>query len=379
MSHQIDVTRGELRSEVSSQWANRPDDQKFLSLNALHAQVRAWADESRAHTTTPGEIIARDENGGLMIDVSGANVNPTAYSFDQIAALADAPPNYLRRLPAALAAENLNHGLRRADAKPVSAYLRENGSTTLRGITSTRYGRIFDAEVISAIQQIAGNGTGDTNWKIPGTIDWGKMTYNPNVDITKDTTTLYASDRDVFVFLVDDRNPIEIGKLPNGEPDYVFRGFYCWNSEVGSRTAGLATMLLRGVCQNRNLWGVENFRELAIRHTQFAPDRFMAEWAPTLASYADASTHAIRNGIAAARGRLVAKSDEERIEFLARFGFGKRQAQALIGTSLQEEGRPPESIWDFAQAVTATARGIAHQDRRIALEGIATRMLDKAL
>jgi hypothetical protein len=28
------------------------------------------------------------------------------------------------------------------------------------------------------------------------------MTHNPFVDVTKDTTTLYASDRDVFLFLV---------------------------------------------------------------------------------------------------------------------------------------------------------------------------------
>jgi hypothetical protein len=33
------------------------------------------------------------------------------------------------------------------------------------------------------------------------------------VDVTKDTTTLYASDRDVFLFLVDDTNPIEAGRL----------------------------------------------------------------------------------------------------------------------------------------------------------------------
>jgi hypothetical protein len=32
------------------------------------------------------------------------------------------------------------------------------------------------------------------------------MTHNPFVDVTKDTTTLYASDRDVFLFLVDDTN-----------------------------------------------------------------------------------------------------------------------------------------------------------------------------
>lgn len=44
-------------------------------------------------------------------------------------------------------------------------------------------------------------------------LDWSTGVYNPRVDITKDTTTLYASDRDVFLFLVDDLNPIEAGRL----------------------------------------------------------------------------------------------------------------------------------------------------------------------
>jgi hypothetical protein len=41
----------------------------------------------------------------------------------------------------------------------------------------------------------------------------------------QNTTTLYASDRDVFLFLVDDTHPIEAGRLPNGDPDLYFRGF----------------------------------------------------------------------------------------------------------------------------------------------------------
>ena len=90
---------------------------------------------------------------------------------------------------------------------------------------------------------IAGDGTGDTRWKVPGVLDWATMTHNPFVDITKDTTTLYASDRDVFLFLVDDTHPIEAGRLPNGDPDLYFRGFYCWNSEVGSKTLGIASLL----------------------------------------------------------------------------------------------------------------------------------------
>ena len=108
-------------------------------------------------------------------------------------------------------------------------------------------------------QRIAGNGTGDTRWKVPGVLDWSTGVYNPDVEISRDTTTLYASDRDVFLFLVDDHNPIEAGKLPDGSPDLYFRGFYCWNSEVGAKTLGMASFYLRAVCQNRNLWGVEDF------------------------------------------------------------------------------------------------------------------------
>ena len=43
---------------------------------------------------------------------------------------------------------------------------------------------------------------------------WSTGVYNPTVEISRDTTTLYASDRDVFLFLVDDHNPIEAGRLP---------------------------------------------------------------------------------------------------------------------------------------------------------------------
>lgn len=89
--------------------------------------------------------------------------------------------------------------------------------------------------------------------------------YNPRVDITTDTKTLYASDRDVFIFLVDDLNPIEAGRLSDGSPDLYFRGFYCWNSDVGAKTLGMASFYLRAVCQNRNLWGVEDFEEIATR------------------------------------------------------------------------------------------------------------------
>ncbi len=32
------------------------------------------------------------------------------------------------------------------------------------------------------MQRIAGNGTGDTRWKVPGVLDWSTGVYNPRVE-----------------------------------------------------------------------------------------------------------------------------------------------------------------------------------------------------
>ena len=193
----------------------------------------------------------------------------------------------MRQLPAALAGINLQHGLLSHRAELVKTLEADDGRVELRAVTGPDYGRIWDHELVAAVMKIAGNGTGDTRWKVPGVLDWNTMTHNPFVDITKDTTTLYASDRDVFLFLVDDTHPIEAGRLPDGSPDLYFRGFYCWNSEVGSKTLGIASFYLRAVCMNRNLWGVENFEQITIRHSKFAAQRFAHEAAPALTSFAE--------------------------------------------------------------------------------------------
>lgn len=66
-------------------------------------------------------------------------------------------------------------------------------------------------------------------------------------------------------------------------------GFYAWNSEVGSKTLGIANFYLLAVCANRNLWGTENFEEITIRHSKFAAQRFAHEAAPALTNFAKSS------------------------------------------------------------------------------------------
>mgnify|MGYP001025099668 FL=1 len=379
----VDISRGERIGRVSSEWFSRPDDERYLSLTELYDAVKARADRAKARTVESRAVRVeanREDAERLSLFVPGQeqSIAPTHWSFGQLCSLVGAPASYMRQLPAPLAGINLQHGLLSHRAELVKTLEAEDGRIELRAVTGPDYGRIWDHELVAAVMKIAGNGVGDTMWKVPGVLDWATMTHNPFVDVTKDTTTLYASDRDVFLFLVDDTHPIEAGRLPNGEPDLYFRGFYCWNSEVGSKTLGIASFYLRAVCMNRNLWGVERFEEISIRHSKFAAQRFAHEAAPALTSFANSSPAPFVAGIKAAREKIVARTDEDRETFLRKRGFSKAETGKIIETVLQEEGRRPESIFDFVQGITAHARTKAHQDTRLELEAKAKTLLEKA-
>lgn len=378
--YKVDISRGERIGRVSSEWFSRPDDERYLSLTALYNAVRARADRATARTVETREIrveARRDDPERLSLIVPGRRqpIAPTHWSFGQLCSLVGAPAGYLRQLPAPLAGINMQHGLHAHRAELIKTLEADDGRVELRAVTGPDYGRIWDHELVAAVMKIAGDGIGDTRWKVPGLLDWSTMTHNPFVEVTKDTTTLYASDRDVFLFLVDDAHPIEAGRLPNGDPDLYFRGFYCWNSEVGSKTLGMASFYLRAVCMNRNIWGAEGFEEISIRHSKFAANRFAHEAAPALERFATSSPAPFMAGIKAARERIVARKDEDRKTFLRRQGYSRSDTEKVIATVLAEEGRPPESVFDFVQGLTALARSRPHQDARLELEGKAAKLL----
>lgn len=381
--YKVDISRGQRIGRVSSEWFSRPDDERFLSLSDLHAAVEGRARRATTRTVETREVrveASRDdpERLALILPGRGEPVAPTHWSFGQLASLVGAPSGYLRQLPAPLAGINLQHGLLSHRGELMKTLETEDGRTELRAVTGPDYGRIWDHELVAAVMKIAGNGTGDTRWKVPGLLDWSSMTHNPLVEVTRDNTTLYASDRDVFLFLVDDMHPIEAGRLPSGEPDLFFRGFYCWNSEVGSKTLGMASFYLRAVCMNRNIWGAEGFEEISIRHSKFAANRFAHEAAPALENFATSSPAPFMAGVAAARARIVARTDDDRQEFLRKRGFSKAETSRIIATVLDEEGHPPASIFDFVQGISALARDKPHQDARLELEGKGGRLLAAA-
>jgi hypothetical protein len=212
---------------------------RYLSLTELHAAVRCRAERSRTRTVESAAIRVeanRHNSERLTLTLPGeaAPLAPTHWSFGQLASMVGAPPTYLRQLPAPLAAINLQYGLTSNRAEQIKTLEVEDGRVELRAVTSPDYGRIFDQELVAAVQRIAGNGTGDTRWKVPGVLDWSTGVYNPRMDVTKSTTTLYASDRDVFL----DRRP---------QSD---RGRQITGRLAGSLFPRLLSLELRGWCQD---------------------------------------------------------------------------------------------------------------------------------
>jgi hypothetical protein len=389
-AYRVDPTRGGHNGEVSMQWMARPADQRFLSLDDLHDYKRQFwmgAFQTRAKTDA-FELIAPEIKEqadlhrltvGVTVDLGDTKdareIAPTHWAFGQLAGLAKSPASFLRELPSPLVSDVLTWRLRHArEIEEVKLY---GGSTELYAATGPDYGRIPDFEVVEAVRQVAGSGRGEMRWKIPGVLDWNTNMYNPDAPVTKDSTSLYASDRDVFMFLVDDRNPIEVGKLASGEPDLMFRGFYIQNSEMGSRSLKLACFYLRAVCMNRNLWGVENFDEIKINHTRLAPDRWLQQAVPALNSYASGSSDKLIEGVKLAKATKVADDHEKAVEFLTARKFSLSKAKSILEQGEKEEGHPPRSAWDFAQAITANARNALNTDDRLEQEKQAQAILDK--
>jgi hypothetical protein len=302
---------------ASREWASRPDDQRYVSLADLKASVVQRKHERWTATPATADlrVIPNGAADDLAVEVydpthgERRQLTPSNWAFGQLAQYAGAPASYLRKLPAELAAINLQWGLARNAAREDALVLAQsNGSNHLRAMTSPSYGRIWDHQVVEAVERVNGEG----RWQVPAA---SYATTNP-----KRATTLYASDRDVFLFLVDPKNPVEV----NGET--LFRGFFAWNSEVGSATFGLGTFLYRYVCDNRIIWGATEVRERRIRHTGGAPERFASEGARYLRRYA-------------------------------------------------EEGGA-RSLWDIINGVTAYARTRSHTDERVQLETRAGQLME---
>ena len=77
---------------MSSEWFNRPDDERYLSLDDLWASVKGRSERSRSRVVQTADIrveAARDnpERLHLMLPKAHEPVAPTHWAFGQLASI----------------------------------------------------------------------------------------------------------------------------------------------------------------------------------------------------------------------------------------------------------------------------------------------------
>lgn len=367
-------------SAAQSQWFSRPADEKFSDLESLLAHTQKRRQNSYELKTTTGHMGAR--NGGRVgIDVmedtkaivNFQGLNPTHHGFNQLASRLDFRAGELRKLSGdpTLVVNVLNHLMVKKPLEGVKLMaldrssllsVAEDGSDYVPGpfdltaVTGQDYGRIWDADVVGAAKQLVES----TDGRFFSPLDWGKQ-----------KRALFAGDRDVFMFFCDGGSIVDGG----GDRDQLHRGFYVWNSEVGTRTMGISTFLFRAVCGNFGIWGHEDVRVVKIRHTSGGPERFVTEAVPALNEFVKMSAKPLEARVRAAKAYELPTDEGDFMEFFKKRGFTLQEVRHARQHALAEEGAA-HTLWLMHNGFTAYARHMAWADAKLDLETKAGKLMD---
>jgi hypothetical protein len=359
----MEVTDMEIM-KANAQWSSRPEDERFTTLEAMHAAcvnyAAGTAERNKVDASTlRAEVVGTDV---ALVGRGGVPATLTHWSFGQLAQRASAPASYLRSLPAALAVENINHGLRNraVDDLPINLLVAgvRTDSLTVRAITSDRYSRIWNHEITERLLQLQSRG-----WEVA----------RPDIRDSGDgRRPLYASDHDMFAFLRSDRVINEAGNH-----DGLRRGVIVENSEVGASKLRLTRFLYRAMCGNHIIWDASEVTELALRHVGDVRGR-MSQWDAEIRKYLDSSVSADEAGIAAAMSTRIAGTKDEVLDKL--FGLRipaltRKALDASYDAVVFEEDGDARNVWGIVQGITRFSQSLPYADARTELDRAAGMIL----
>jgi hypothetical protein len=208
------------------------------------------------------KAIADKESGEVKIaGREGLEAKLTHWAFGQLSSLAKAPASYLRKLSPTIAAECLNYGFKQNSfyKAPLQLLFQPTHNNAgqlplpttamvapdhllLRALTSEKYTRIWNWEIIGKLIPLT-----EISWRVPparpafpdqpGTCPATeddvlavKDFLSINVGDPVAPAGLYASNHDMFAFLINEENRID-----DGSDSGLSRGVFFVNSEVGAK------------------------------------------------------------------------------------------------------------------------------------------------
>src|SRR6516162_10514788 len=269
---------------ASNQWAVRPRDQRFWGLKDLLERVAHNRESSQEKDVAVKDLRVLTDDG--QVKLVGPQGNPATlqhYAFDGLSRLVGAPADFLRKLSLEAVEKVIRERMDDLEERDAvwKLLVQKNGDLALRGINGKAYGRIWDEDIVKVLLKAEENG-----WIVPPARPSPVAMDDPRIRPATEADILpnqgdfalsikvgdligpagvYASDRDMFVFMVDPKRVIDDGGKG------LRRGFFIENSEVGKPVA--ATMTAFGwehVCGNHIVWGASLVKSVRVIHRKNA-------------------------------------------------------------------------------------------------------------
>lgn len=388
--------------KASNQWSIRPSEERFWTVADMLAATRYFHEQALEAPVVYGDLrVEAVDNDINLIGKRGLPAQVSHFAFGQLCQRAGAPPSYLRKLPATLACQNLNHGLKAKAGNDDNGklLLHRNGSLLLRAALTDKYERLWNDEVLEALLKILPDG-----WRLPPArpAPGGDKRARPateadllnrnsrggglsiNLGDMIGPAGAYASDKDMFLFLVNEQNVVN-----DGTPEGLAQGIMLWNSEVGDMSFGGMKFRYKHVCGNHIVWDASDVTEFRIPHIGKASrDKAFKKIEVEIVQYANASVSDVEAQIAKARTFQLGATREEAIEAVLSFGRAKK----IVGLTEDRLGDAfdaaeahvdwykvaPTTVWGMVQGLTEVSQRATHTDDRLALDRAAGKVMSIA-
>jgi len=377
---------------ASKQWASRPADQRFWDLDELRAAVADVRTNSFIGETPENQLRVEAGDGNLrLVSESGNSAEISHWAFGQLAGRASAPAGYLRTLPATLAAQNINHGLKAAgrDERNAKMLIYRNGGNLVRSIATDQFEPIWNVDIIDRLRYLPGEwrtpparpaGITDERTRIATgedarySIQGSALSIRPGDMIAP--AGLYASPEDMFVFLIDPGKTVR-----DGSEAGLQRGVIIQNAEVsGKLRFRMMTFFHRGVCGNHIIWNASGLTEIAVRHVGTAPAKAFGQIAVTVRKYAEAGATEDEAKIQACQTRQIAGTKDDVLDALFKRSILSRAQleSSYVAAGEHPEDGDPRTFWGMAQGITRISQDAPNADTRTAMDQAAGRVLTMA-
>lgn len=356
---------------ASRQYAERPADERFPSLQALTQSALDDKNLSAERTynlkdlrVVAGFLGSANEHPTVKLASPKGEAIMSHWAFGQLCRTLGAPAAYLRELSQGLAADCLNEGLSTSGVGASANLLvrAANGQPpTVRACTSESYGRVWDADLYGEIGRALVDH--DAQWTLPPT--W-----------SGEPAGAYRGDRDSFLILTNGGSIVSDPSLTTQGQGDMYRGLLVRNSEVGASSLVIEQILYRYVCGNHMLWGAVIDRQYRRRHVG---TRVLRDTVREISSIAFRWTqHSTERDNAIIRGLIdheIASTKEAVIDELRALGATAEQATAMYVRCEQTESVSPRSFWGIAQGATRVSQDSQYQDERYQLDRLAAQVM----